>query len=56
MKQGKVTEFAKRRFEDGNHNVNDYLAQVQDNVSQGMHQQAYAQQTSEQLVQTVSKL
>lgn len=28
MMQGKVTEFAKKRFEDGNQNVGQYLSQM----------------------------
>jgi len=56
MKAGKVTEFAKKRFEEGNHNVNQYLAQVQDDVSRGMHNHAFAQQETSELVQTVSNL
>ena len=32
MRAGRVTEFAKKRFEEGNHNVNQYLTQVSDNL------------------------
>jgi len=54
MRAGRVTEFAKKRFEEGNHHVNDYLAQVSDNVESIHHPHAYAQTAD--LVQTVSIL
>jgi hypothetical protein len=40
MMAGKVTEFAKRRFEEGNTNVNEYLAQVKAQVSQDLQANA----------------
>jgi endoglucanase Acf2 len=45
MRAGKVTEFAKRRFEQGNHNVNDYLAQVSDDVNGMPHHMSELVQT-----------
>lgn len=49
MKAGRVTEFAKKRFEEGNHHVNEYLAQVSDPQHNSFAQTA-------DLVQAVSKV
>lgn len=54
MRAGRVTEFAKKRFEEGNHHVNDYLAQVSDDVKGMHHQHAFAQ--TGDLVETVSNV
>jgi hypothetical protein len=40
MMAGKVTEFAKKRFEEGNTDVSKYLAQVKAQVSQDLEANA----------------
>jgi hypothetical protein len=40
MMAGKVTEFAKKRFEEGNTDVSQYLAQVKAQVSQDLEANA----------------
>ena len=54
MMAGKVTEFAKKRFEEGNTDVSQYLAQVKAQVSQDL--QANAAIKSIDQAQRVSKL
>jgi len=40
MMQGKVTEFAKKKFEEGNTNVNQYLTQINAQVTQDLKQKS----------------
>ena len=40
MMQGKVTEFAKKRFEDGNPHVDQYLSQVSSQVNNDLQASA----------------
>jgi hypothetical protein len=42
MMEGKVTEFAKKRFEQGNKDVNQYLAQVKAQVAQDLQKKSAA--------------
>ena len=40
MMEGKVTEFAQKRFEEGNQDVNKYLAQVKSQVNRDLQANA----------------
>jgi len=40
MMEGKVTEFAKKRFEDGNQDVNQYLSQVKSQINMDLQANA----------------
>jgi hypothetical protein len=42
MMEGKVTEFAKKRFEHGNKDVAQYLAQVKAQVAQDLQKKSAA--------------
>jgi len=42
MMEGKVTEFAKKRFEEGNKDVAQYLAQIKSQVSSDLEKKSLA--------------
>ena len=48
MMQGKVTEFAKKRFEEGNQNVNQYLQQMNSQLASDLQTNSALKQIDQQ--------
>lgn len=55
MMAGQVTEFAKKKFENGNTNVAQYLAQVKEQVTQEMSQNKDSKPEQQQPAQAAQK-